>query len=165
MPTINTQWTAWQKFNELTDDEWKKIPESPGVYQIRCVGANGKPKKIKRLLNTDSEGILGIGESGYLRTRLRAFWGSPNQHAAAWNYSVFRYDKAFPKKFLQFCYAKTGAEDKKGKNKAVELEFRLLLEYRKKFLDGPPLNVNRGKYPKTYIELFKKIIGKEPPKE
>lgn len=155
---MKNDWSNWQFFKKT---EWEDVPEKPGVYKIRCLDNIGKPVKIKRLVRIDKGGVLSIGESGNLRQRLKQFWKSSREdtrHAAAWHYFAFRYDEKFPKESMQFCYTPSSS-----KNEAIRIEFILFLEYRKQFMDGPPLNINRGKYPRNYKKLFRKIIGKEPP--
>jgi hypothetical protein len=41
-------------------------------------------------------------------------------------------------------------------------EFDLLLAYRKKFMDSPPLNSNRPPYPGDWKARIKKVFGKPP---
>jgi len=53
------------KFNK---DNWKLVPQTPGVYLIRLLSASGNFQKINRVINTDDNGLLYIGKSENLRT-------------------------------------------------------------------------------------------------
>jgi hypothetical protein len=159
---VKNRWSRWRYFKELTSGN---VPESAGVYQIRCVNQRGTPQKLIRLASIDKDGILGIGESNNLYRRLRQFWVTISKkdytrHAAAWHYLSFCYDQRFPENCLQFRYKKV-----KNKDMATCLEFDLLLKYRKKFMDGPPLNNSRGKFPDDWEKRIKKAFGRFPPKD
>ena len=153
-----SRWSTWSSFKNQTALD--KIPNVPGIYQFRSVN-KGIPVKIQRLSEFDENGILSIGESGDLKIRIKAFWYTLkkkdySRHAAAWHYISFGFNKNYPEQSLEFRYKKTGT-----KPKAVKDEFIELLKYRKKFMDGPPLNINRGRYPTGYKKIFKRIIGRE----
>ena len=44
----DVSWSIWYSFEELEKLNFKPIPRSSGVYQIRCV-INGKPIVIPRV--------------------------------------------------------------------------------------------------------------------
>jgi hypothetical protein len=156
---MESAWSKWKPIEEaLTGD----VPEKAGVYQIRCVDKTGKPVAINRLARKDKEGIVGIGESGNLKTRLGQFNKTIikkdyTRHAAAWHYLSFRYDKIFPVKLLQVRYKTT-----RNKSTATKIEFELLLKYRKIYMDSPPLNNSRGKFPYDYSSRIKKLFKPIP---
>ncbi|MBI5587486.1 MAG: hypothetical protein HY889_03860 [Deltaproteobacteria bacterium] len=153
------RWSKWRSFKEK-ESALNEIPEEPGIYQFRSV-KKGIPIKIQRLKKNDEKGILSIGESGNLKKRIKAFWYSLknkdySSHAAAWHYLSFGFDKNFPAHSLEFRYKKSGTKSKAIKEECIEL-----LRYRNKFMDGPPLNISRGKYPPSYEKIFKQITGRE----
>ena len=107
----------------------------------------------------DREGVIYIGSSGNLRKRIRDFWRTiefqdRNRHAAAWTYYSFDYYPIFPLKHLQFRYSVT--------NKTTTSEFDLLINYRKRFMDSPPLNSNRPPYPGDWIARMERVFGRRP---
>ena len=99
-----------------------------------------------RLGGVDKEGVIYIGETGRsLRNRLRNFWENANdhklnRHRAGWNYSNLGYCKKFPLKYLEVSYMSC-----KGKKHTERVETENLREYRKKFIDLPPLNFSKGR--------------------
>lgn len=58
----DVSWSIWYSFEELKKLNFKPIPRSSGVYQIRCV-INGKPIVIPRVGGEDVNGILYIGKT------------------------------------------------------------------------------------------------------
>lgn len=136
-------WSNWKRFCKIN---WESIPENPGVYYIRCVNKFDKPITIIRLGSVDKEGIVYIGETGRnLRNRLRNFWENAkdykaNRHRAGWNYSNLGYSKKFPLEYLDVCYMSCRDKEHTGRVEAENLR-----EYRKKFIDLPPLNFSAGR--------------------
>ncbi len=64
------KWSKW-----LDIDRFAEIPSLPGVYGIRLIALpDNSPVPIPRFLHTDKEGVLAIGESKYLRRRIRQFY-------------------------------------------------------------------------------------------
>jgi hypothetical protein len=117
---------------------WKNIPESGGVYHIRCFKDN-KVIKINRVLGIDNDGILYIGKSDNLRERLRMLWRviNPKLKATAHTFGTKYNDNknlrfAFPLKTL-FVSIEVAEEPKK-------LENELLDKYFIKFGEVPPFN-------------------------
>lgn len=148
----------WSKWSPFDDCKLKKIPEKEGIYQFRCVDEKGIPIVISRLKGKDPNGIIYIGSSKNLKTRIKGFWTTiknwdRSRHAAAWTYCTFRYDSLFRPKNIQFKYAVTKS--------TTNYEFELVLEYRKKFMDLPPLNSNRPPYPYDWRSRIRKKFGKD----
>ena len=149
----------WSKWSHFELRELSNIPKKKGVYQFRCIDNKGVPMVIPRSKNKDSDGIIYIGSSVNLRTRLNGFWRTiemqrRSRHAAAWTYCTFSYSSLFPAKRVQFRYKVTPSR--------TTSEFDLLLAYRKKFMDLPPLNSNRPPYPGDWKARIKKVFGKPP---
>ena len=153
---METSWSHWSRFKVK---ELSNIPKRESVYQFRCVDSEGVPIVISRTKNKDPGGIIYIGSSYNLRTRLSAFWRTieiqdRSRHAAVWTYCSFGYSSLFPARRLQFRYKVTP--------NTTTSEFNLLLAYRKKFMDLPPLNSNRPPYPGDWKARIKKVFGKPP---
>ncbi len=156
---MTSSWTRWRFLHEK---EWNKIPPMPGVYQFRSL-KKGQPQRIGRVRGTDKEGIIYTGQSSNLRQRISGFWKTlehprKSRHAAGWTYIAFRYERVFPKKNLQFRYMTLEGDP-------TRKEFDLLLEYRKKFMDLPPLNSTRSPYPHRWKTKIRKVFGTVPPSE
>jgi hypothetical protein len=151
--------TSWSKWLPFKLKELSNIPKKKGVYKFRCVDRKGAPIVIGRSKNKDPEGIIYIGSSVNLKRRLKEFWRTienkdRSRHAAAWTYCSFSYSSLFPAKRLQFRYKVTP--------NITTSEFDLLLAYRKKFMDLPPLNSNRSPYPGDWKTRIKKVFRKPP---
>jgi len=161
---MNNNWSQWISFYDI--DKYH-VPQKSGVYKIRYFNKNiNKPHQIQRLYGIDKEGILSIGESGNLFNRMWTFYEAIQplkkqlNHAAAWYYVSFKYNRVFKKRYLQFSYMIT-----QNKKEAERKEFILLAEYRNIFLDLPPLNNNPGKYPYDWKKIMKSITGILPPND
>jgi hypothetical protein len=153
---MKANWTKWEFFEE---EGICGIPEKEGVYQFRCIDEDGHPKPIKRLLGNELEGIIYIGKSKNLQKRINGFWTTiqkqdRSRHAASWTYVSYNYYPIFSPKHLQYRYFV-------AKN-PIANEFFLLLSYRKKFMDLPPLNSNMGNYPGGWEGKWVEIIGRKP---
>lgn len=153
---METNWSEWRFFEE---EATSGIPEKAGVYQFRCVGVEGNPKPIRRLLGDDLEGIVYIGKSDNLQKRIKGFWTTiqkqdRSRHAASWAYVSLDFFPIFPPKNLQYRYLLVKTP--------IPTEFSLLLFYQKEFMDLPPLNSSRGNYPGNWEKKWSEIIGREP---
>ncbi len=149
-------WTDWKKF---LIEELSEIPVKEGVYQLRCVDKAGLPIKVSRLTGDDSEGIIYIGSSTNLKIRIKGFWKTIqnrdiSRHAAGWTFCSFGYDSIFRPDMLQFRYKVTKS--------ITTSEFDLMIDYRKRFMDLPPLNSNRPTYPRDWKNRMQKVFGKKP---
>ncbi len=127
---------AWSGSHNLKDLNREKIPDLAGVYKILA------DRPICRLLGTDKEGILDIGESIDLRKRITIFRscikGSRKQgHAAGVRFRDRELLNSFAEETLLVRWKKTGGKDKR---KAQAEEARLLQKYRNDFGENPPLN-------------------------
>ena len=86
MQLNRSAWKSWSEWKRLSEVDWKTIPSGPGVYVIAV------KRKLHRALGSDEEGILDIGQSKRLRSRLRRFWlcaGDSNLtgHMAGWRFA------------------------------------------------------------------------------
>jgi len=125
----------------------RKLSRTSGVYRIRAFKA-GKPFPITRFIGTDPEGILHIGMSRNLLSRLKSFYGGAvktkvHAHFASRQFVYWHYDNVIPAEDLWFDFIPL--ENVKA---AKECETKLHETYRKKFLDRPPLDGTSGERPK-----------------
>ncbi len=128
-------------------DGWPKreLSRTSGVYRIRAFQA-GKPRPITRFNGTDPDGILHIGMSGNLLSRLKSFHGGAIQnkvhaHFASRQFVYWRFDDVIK----DLCFDFIPLKNVKA---AKERETELHETYRKKFLDRPPLDGTSGERPK-----------------
>jgi hypothetical protein len=149
-------WSDWLIFGKT---QLRLIPKKHGIYEFRCVDENRSPISVSRLKGEDPRGVVYIGSSVNLKKRINGFWKTiqnrnESRHAAGWTYCSFRYDTVFPPERLQFRY--------KLVIDTVRNEFDLLLEYRKRFMDLPPLNSTPPPYPRDWKKRIEKGFGSRP---
>ena len=65
----------WHKIKDLTDEEIKKIPKTPGIYFVRW-SKNSCPVPISRITGIDRKGILYIGRSKNIRRRIKKLYNA-----------------------------------------------------------------------------------------
>ena len=120
----------------------KTIPNKSGVYCLRYLMKNHKPKHFKRILdNIDKEGILYIGCTKDLKKRIDALAdqlckGSGN-HTASWTYDLYfkHGKKKLDTKNMQVLWKRSPGY--KNEEKAI------LATYCTWFGDMPPFNSSR----------------------
>ena len=141
MATILTPWSDLQPLRR--ESIKADVPEAPGVYRIRGFSPEGSPHPIPRCRGTDTDGILHIGHSGDLRSRLTQFFNSAvsgkRQHSAGCEFCDSGFGTYFPAARLYYDFVAT-----LSKLEALALELQLHLEYRKVYLDKPPLDSSVG---------------------
>lgn len=125
-------WTKWRQLEGL---DFTIVPETPGAYVIATRSA------IHRAIGIDPDGVLHIGESDNLRSRIRAFWNCASQlgtqgHMAGWRYQTYRMNKHFPLNDLRVKWCAT-----RTKKLAYALEGGRLKKYFADHLELPPLNL------------------------
>lgn len=79
----------------------KVLPETGGIYWIFSFDKNKDPRKIKRVLKDDTDGILYIGCASNLRNELLAFSHeiqakNAQKHTASEKYVALNYANYFP---------------------------------------------------------------------
>ncbi len=131
---------AYQLFNSKDHLE---VKGKPGVYRIRAFTEDGEPLTLNRVRGADREGILHIGKSKNLGTRIRMFRqaaeGLKASHHAGCEFHNWQYQNLIPRDRLRFDYFKTSTE-----SEALRLERLLHEQYRSLFLDRPPLDGTSG---------------------
>lgn len=129
---FDKRWTKWVGLHDAVSG--RAIGAGPGAYVIRA----GRP--IHRAVGTDKLGIIDIGESTGLRSRLRAFAkcaSTPGAqgHMAGWRYADLGMDTIFPlaELLVRWC-------DLQSKDEAVKVEAEVMTKYIKIHYELPPLN-------------------------
>ena len=85
-----------------------ELSDTPGTYCIISVSKSGRPKRVDRVGGTDMHGIVYIGRSGNLRTRLRTLHNmlykrARSGHIAGRHYRASKVlQRVFPKQTLHF---------------------------------------------------------------
>lgn len=137
MPLIERpNWSNWKTFQDLNQNHFSEIPSKPGAYII------ASNKDIQRFHGFDTEGIIDIGESLCLRSRIINFWRCAKDidhkvsgHMAGWRFAYLKYQELLPleKLFVSYiiCESKSRAED----HEREQLE-----NYLNKHKELPPLN-------------------------
>ena len=140
---MSTPWLKPFKIETLEED-WDKIPNSPGVYIIFS------KTPLQRVGGMDRKGILYVGKSGILRKRLCQFWDA--WHPASgllWDHPKIAgkiLGKKITKKrdvglLLGKLIAKVATPIKGKKNlELTEKAFALLFAYMNRLGELPPLN-------------------------
>ena len=131
-----SDWKGWTDWESLEGLDFSTVTTGPGVYII----AGNKP--LPRVVGVDRTGILDIGETGWLRSRLKMFYRSASgdksvRHSAGRRYLLFKLDCHFPFHSLRVRWTKY-----KTKAEARHMEGKLQREYIKHYYELPPLNAN-----------------------
>ncbi|MBI5500633.1 MAG: hypothetical protein HY907_10365 [Deltaproteobacteria bacterium] len=99
----STRWTTWKPLGTCVGE--KRIPSDPGAYSIRCRG-----RLVRRAIGSDREGVLDVGKSVRLRTRLAAFFRcaiapkARHGHMAGWRYREVGLHRRYPPERLEVCW-------------------------------------------------------------
>jgi len=114
------------------------LPNEPGVYRLIALNTRGRPKPLARVGGKDSQGVLYIGRSQNLRSRLRSlrrmlFDGAPLGHIAGLTYRASPAIRRFaPPSRIAFHF--------KASDDYKEQERKRLRTYFRKYGEVPPLN-------------------------
>ncbi len=129
---------AWTKWFTICKLKFEDIPKEPRVYEVRWA-INGKPQRINRLNGTDESGLLYIGVTANLQSRIKNFWrrinGGKSPHTAGHTFVAYNFERKIKLEHLEVRWAKLSNEE------LDKTEAALLEDYIKKFLDKPPLNL------------------------
>ena len=141
MDNANLKWSL--DYPLFDSNQHLEVSGKPGVYRIRAFTEQGKPLPIPRLGGVDALGILHIGKSKNLGTRIRMFRqaaeGLRASHHAGLEFFEWKFEKIVPREKLRFDYFETSTEQE-----ALKLERSLHEEYRNEFFDRPPLDGTSG---------------------
>ena len=135
------KWSALQQLFKA--NEGLEIKNKPGVYRIRAFTKQGKARCIPRAGGVDREGILHIGEAKNLEARMQMFMRAATKgkaaHHAGREFLEWHFERLIPRENLRVDFIET-----RTKEQAQRRERALHIEYRKEFLDRPPLDSTSG---------------------
>lgn len=141
MTAKDIKWS--QPFPLFNTQHHLDVIRRPGVYRVRAFTEHGEPLPIPRLRGVDPLGILHLGKSKNLGTRIRMFRqaaeGLKASHHAGLEFFEWHFEKLIARERLRFDYFETATEQE-----ALKLERSLHEEYRRNFLDRPPLDGTSG---------------------
>lgn len=127
-------WNGWTKWTNLETLKLERVCAEPGAYVISA------SCPINRAVGIDRHGILDIGESDNLRSRLASFarcakTRGKGGHMAGWRYAFFYFTDHFP-----FASLRVRSFATPDKAEAYAAEGRVMLAYLKNHRELPPLN-------------------------
>jgi hypothetical protein len=141
-----SNWSKWQDIS-AAQNLAVQLAKVPGVYRIRLSDCAGRPITIGRLLSTDKNGLLAIGESANLARRIKEFYQAYTAEKFG-HHSVG--DRLFLVLMCQYSRFKTNYRNNSGlqlqvmklnsKADAQAEEEKLLKIYFKAHGELPPLN-------------------------
>lgn len=144
-------WSEWKDLY-LIDVHWTPY-QWPGVYEIRLADQKGQPIGLSRFLDVDVEGLLVIGESANVATRLRDYYRASKGGASAHSEAERMYLIGLKTSFQKSVYKGSKVQFRwmrlKDKAEAETYEERLLKTYFKRFGELPPLN---SEMPRKHID-------------
>lgn len=125
------------------------MPRKPGVYILTYI-ENGKPKTFSRLNGADNEGILLIGKTVNLRSRVGDFFRDimseglrDKYHSEGWNFRAYFRDNPNPHVIkLKPTNIRVNWKITESGKEASEFETQLIQDYVMTFQDKPPLNIS-----------------------
>ena len=128
------QWSREYRFSELLGGGWTVVPYTPGTYIVRA------HRPLHRAHGIDDYGILTIGKTSSLRSRLQSFWRCANKkdaqgHMAGWRFAYYNLGAKFPVENLLMQWSE--CEDEPSAKRA---EAELLRLYIDSHGEQPPLN-------------------------
>jgi hypothetical protein len=128
-------WGEWHNIENIYHDI--DVLHRQGLYQIRMVNPSNKPLPIPRLAGVDESGIIYIGKSVELRTRIENFYCG--RHSGGGMYNLVRLrlrrHKPYNNYLLQYRYMKSNDE-----NAMEKTETNLLRRYFRQYCELPPFN-------------------------
>lgn len=128
-------WGAWRNIKNIYHDI--DVSHKQGLYQIRMVNPSDNPLPIPRLAGVDERGIIYIGKSVELRTRIENFYCG--RHSGGGMYNLIRLRlrryKPYNNYILQYRYMKISDEKVMEKT-----ETNLLRRYFREYCEPPPFN-------------------------
>lgn len=133
---MTDDWTNWVDIDSISEHQ------GPAVYKVRLIDSNGNRCQLPRLLKTDREGIMCIGQTSNMKQRrgqfLSAIKGAYGHSSMNLVYYLNTYTD-FPNKFkdskFQYSFRKC-----KSIEEGKESEHKLMKSYFKKYGEVPPLN-------------------------
>jgi hypothetical protein len=134
-----TGWSDWTPLYGLAKNKFADVSRAPGTYAIATTS-----QRIHRVSGTDEQGLLYVGESGWLPSRLKAFYDcirhGKDTHVSGWRYNLVGIKKCAPAKTLTVRWFATS-----GKKQAQRAELKPLYAYVLNHCELPPLNYSLGR--------------------
>jgi len=154
-----SKWSHW--VDTLSIKKSKDQYTWPGVYKIRLADADGYPIEIGRLLGKDRkdrEGILAIGESKNIATRINQFNRAQLEgklvHSEGITLFLIRMTTKFSKGLCNDCRIQFSAKKLKDKKEAEREEEEMLKRYFMEYGELPPLNRNMRDIRVSWLSLI-----------
>lgn len=128
-------WVKWRNIENIYNDI--DVLHKQGLYQIRMVNSSNNPLPIPRLVGIDESGIIYIGMSVELRTRIENFYCGRHSGGGMYNLVRLRLRRHIPYNgyTLQYRYMQISDEEVMEK-----IETNLLRRYFRKYCELPPFN-------------------------
>ena len=128
-------WGKWRKIECIYDD--LDILNKQGLYQIRMADIYNNPIPIPRLVGTDEGGIIYIGQSKRLRSRIEDFYCG--RHSGGGMYGLVRLRLKRNKRYIGYSlhYRHMNINDSETMEKT---ETRMLRRYFREHCELPPFN-------------------------
>ena len=142
---------AWRNLQELVSQDFPQIERKPGIYFLRWV-KDGEPVIITRIAESDSNGLLYVGETKDLRRRFQRIWRGINLEPKAKSDNIPTIRKAmfFCKihEVIKIDEYEVAWQQLASNVEAESQEAAALKLYSEKFKEPPPLNLKfcREKY-------------------
>lgn len=135
-------WSDWTSLYGLAKNKFADVSQAAGTYAIATTKG-----KIHRIRGVDDLGLLYVGESGWLPSRIRNFYdcvkNGKDSHVSGWRYNLVGMKRCAPPSTLVIrWFPVTG---KKGKKGAKHAEMKLLYRYLLNHCELPPLNYSLGR--------------------
>src|SRR3972149_2868037 len=138
------EWEPWQDI-DLTE-KFADRYQWPGIYTIRLADSVGHPIEIRRFLGDDEDGLLTIGESTNVASRMKefanAYEGRSFKHYEGERLFLIRVKTRFGRGVYDNCRLQFTVRKLKDKAEAQKEEEKLLKGYFVKYGELPPLNAN-----------------------
>jgi hypothetical protein len=136
-------WSKWVRFErDKIESLEKTLNGNAGVYSLRVV-KDGNPKPLNRIGKIDKYGILYYGKTNNLFVRLTDCGGRFDKHKGYAHSGAVTYIKYFSEtNWFEDGLIQVRWKFCKNEKVAKKEEKDLIKNYRKRFMDSPPLNSN-----------------------
>jgi len=129
-----TDWSKWHSFVKLRAGDFSIVSGGAGAYSIATTAL-----KIPRVVGADKHGLLYVGESGNMRSRIQAFYDcvarGHQTHGAGWQFNLVKFERCAPVDSLRVRWLSTMTRED-----ALAAQIKLLYAYAANHCELPPLN-------------------------
>jgi hypothetical protein len=137
-----TGWSEWTSLYGLAKNKFADVGRAAGTYAIATTKGN-----IHRVFGIDRLGLLYVGESGWLPSRIKSFYEcirhGKDSHVGGWRYNLVGIKRCAPASTLIIRWFT--ADGKNGKEVARRAELELTYKYVLNHCELPPLNYSLGR--------------------